>query len=93
MLRIAHSHRRLPIEDWHDLATHLEDVAARGEMNLRKLLLLKHDSKLGSARSADVLSTVRVDRTGDPSQSARSWSDYAVSIGEMPAGVEAIEIV
>lgn len=79
--------------------------AARGEMAARRLILFRHESRLGNAPAHKLFDRVSVKRVhggeeyepGDPRTHnlppARSWSDYAVQIdaGDMPAGVEIVE--
>jgi len=79
--------------------------AARGEMATRKLILFRHESKLGNARAQSLFDRVSVQRVhqgsvqpvGSPATdnwpSARKWEDYQVSVNHdgLPAGVEIIE--
>lgn len=81
--------------------------AARGEMATRKLILFRHESKLGNAQAQslfDCVQTWRVhegstqavgSRATDNWPPARQWTDYAVIIDRerLPAGVEVIERV
>jgi CRISPR-associated protein Csd2 len=60
--------------------------AARGLMSLRRLILFRHDSELGNAPAHALFDLVQVARK-DPSAPARSFADYAVSVGQPPAGV------
>ena len=62
--------------------------AARGLMTSRKLILFKHESKLGNAPARTLFDSVSVTRTGE-SRFARSYSDYDVAIDErgIPSGV------
>jgi CRISPR-associated protein Csd2 len=60
--------------------------AARGKMTLRELIIFKHDSNLGNAPSHKLFELVKVARR-DGVEAPRAYSDYAVSIGEAPAGV------
>jgi len=64
--------------------------AARGEMAPQKLIVFKHDSALGNAPAQKLFNLVKVEKNcGD--KPPRSFSDYDVSVGEAPAGVELIE--
>ncbi len=65
-------------------------AAARGEMNPRKLVVFKHDSDLGNARSGELFERVSVQKTNDI---PRQWADYSVTINKknVPAGIEIIE--
>lgn len=78
--------------------------AARGEMSVRKLIVFKHDSALGSAPAHALFERVRIDRMIDGerraidgrldnSAPARAFSDYAVCIDSdaLPSGVDIIE--
>jgi len=61
--------------------------AARGEMNPRKLVVFKHDSHLGNARSGELFERVTVSKNAEL---PRQWSDYSVVIDEndLPQGIE-----
>lgn len=63
--------------------------AARGEMNLRKLIVFRHDSALGNAPAHKLFDLVDIRRAGNPDIPARKWSDYVVSIDRdnLPSGV------
>lgn len=68
-------------------------AAARGEMNPRKLIIFKHNSHLGNARSGELFEKVIVNKKSDL---PRSWDDYYItSIEEIkksiPSGVEVFE--
>lgn len=73
--------------------------AARGEMTARRLVLFRHDSKLGNAPAHRLLERVTVKRIrpSDPSAQdlppARAWTDYEVGVDseDLPAGVEIVE--
>ena len=65
--------------------------AARGLMSSRKLLVFKHDNKFGNAPAHKLFDLIRVERAQDSSGPARSFTDYRVTIGQAPAGVEIIE--
>jgi len=67
--------------------------AARGEMATRKLIVFKHDSKLGNAPAHSLFDLVSVSAKTSP---ARAFSDYQVSVptwDKMPTGVTIIEMV
>lgn len=66
--------------------------AARGLMSSRKLFVFKHDSKLGNAPAHSLFETVKVNRLIPDAQEARSFSDYAIEVGDIPEGVELIEL-
>jgi len=63
-------------------------AAARGEMNPRKLVVFKHSSHLGNARSGELFEKVAIEaKTGLP----REFQDYEISIDKnVPDGVELI---
>jgi len=63
--------------------------AARGEMAAQKLIVFKHDSKLGNAPAHKLFDLVTVTRATDESIPARAFSDYNVTIdrNNMPQGV------
>ena len=68
--------------------------AARGEMAARKLIIFKHANAMGDAPAHVLFDSVKIERTeGEADTSARSFSDYRVSVNKnsIPAGVEVIE--
>lgn len=79
--------------------------AARGEMSARRLVLFKHESKLGNAPAHRLFDRVTVNRVFegeeyDPDSRtthnlppARKFADYAVHVNteELPSGVEVVE--
>lgn len=79
--------------------------AARGEMAARRLILFRHESRLGNAAAHKLFDRVTVKRVhggeeyepNDPRTHnlppARIWGDYAVHVdtGDLPAGVEIVE--
>lgn len=54
--------------------------AARGQMNARKLVVFKHDSKLGNAPAHKLFERVKVARATDEKKPARSFTDYIVTV-------------
>jgi CRISPR-associated protein Csd2 len=66
--------------------------AARGLMGAQKIIVFKHDSALGNAPANKLFDLVSVKRK-DGVEVARSFSDYEVTIGQPPAGVEIIEML
>jgi len=66
--------------------------AARGLMSSRKLLVFKHESKLGNAPAHRLFEAVKVNRLIPDAQEARSFSDYTIEVGDIPEGVELIEL-
>ena len=65
--------------------------AARGLMSSRKLLVFKHESKLGNAPAHRLFEAVKVNRLIPDAQEARSFGDYTIEVGDIPEGVELIE--
>ncbi len=62
-------------------------AAARGEMNPRKLIVFKHDSHLGNARSGELFEKVVIEKKVEL---PRSFNDYSISIPkqeDLPKGV------
>jgi CRISPR-associated protein Csd2 len=64
--------------------------AARGKMAVRKMVVFKHESELGNAPSHKLFDLIRVERA-DGDHPPRRFSDYAVNVGDAPAGVNLIE--
>jgi len=64
--------------------------AARGEMAAQQLIIFKHDSALGNAPARKLFDLVTVEKNGSELP-ARSFKDYAVTVGSAPYGVEIIE--
>jgi len=64
-------------------------AAARGEMNPRKLIIFKHQSHLGNARSGELFDKVTIKKK---ETLPRGFKDYEVVIDKnMPQGIELIE--
>jgi len=63
--------------------------AARGKMNARKLIVFKHDSKLGNAPAHKLFDLVKVERAADSDKPPRSFSDYTVTVDQanIPQGI------
>ena len=60
-------------------------------MNPRKLIVFKHDSHLGNARSGQLFDLVKINKKTDL---PRDWSDYIVepiNLESLPKGVTLIE--
>lgn len=66
-----------------------ERSAARGEMNVRKLIIFKHDSKLGNIPAHKLFNTIHVEKHNDY---PKSYEDYEIVIDEssIPDNVELI---
>lgn len=68
--------------------------AARGEMAPRKLIVFKHESELGNAPAQKLFDLVKVQKNESlASAPPRAFSDYTVTVGKPPAGVELIEML
>ena len=81
---------------WEALANAFEHdhSAARGEMNARALIVFKHDSKLGNARSSQLFDLVKIEKK-DGIDYPRSFEDYQLTIDKdnLPAGVSIEEMI
>jgi len=56
--------------------------AARGKMNARKLIVFKHDSRLGNAPAHKLFELVEVKRATDDAKPARQFADYAIKVNK-----------
>lgn len=67
--------------------------AARGMMASRKLIVFKHESKLGNAPAYRLFDTVTAKRVGEADEEPRSFSDYEIVVdtAAVPEGVEVKE--
>jgi conserved hypothetical protein len=72
----------------------LDRSAARGLMSARKLIVFRHDSKLGNAPANQLFDLVNITRK-DESKTPRSFEDYAIEIDKahLPNGVEIEEMI
>lgn len=61
--------------------------AARGMMSSRKLFVFKHDNKMGNAPAHQLFDLINIERSTASNGPARSFKDYTVSVGTVPAGV------
>ena len=68
--------------------------AARGEMNARALIVFKHNSKLGNARSAQLFNRINVFKKENV-EFPRSFEDYRITIDKdnLPTGVTVEELI
>lgn len=77
---------------WEALMNMFENdrSASRGLMTSRKLIVFKHESRLGNASAERLFDLVHVDRVIPDGQVARSYSDYQITLDEAtaPKGVE-----
>lgn len=76
---------------WESLTQMFEHdhSAARGKMSTRKLIVFKHDSKLGNAPAHALFDRVIVNPSKDGAVPARKYGDYTVDVdmNQFPAGV------
>jgi CRISPR-associated protein Csd2 len=70
----------------------LDRSASRGLMSVQKLIVFEHGNALGSAPAHKLFALVDVKRK-DRAKPARAFSDYEVSLGSPPAGIEAKHLV
>lgn len=63
--------------------------AARGQMAARKLIVFKHDSRMGSAPAHQLFDLVKVSRAADNVKPPRDFSDYSINFDAsmVPGGV------
>ena len=78
---------------WNALVNMFEHdrSAARGVMSSRKLFVFKHSDKFGNAPAHKLFDLIEVKRKDGSEEPARSFSDYDVTVGTTPDGVELIE--
>ena len=67
--------------------------AARGIMSSRKLFVFKHNDKLGNAPAHQLFDLIDIKRKEGSQGPARSFTDYEITLGDAPAGVELIEMI
>jgi CRISPR-associated protein Csd2 len=65
--------------------------AARGLMSLRRLLVFRHAGELGNAPAHLLFDLVSIHRKDD-SKPPRDFSDYVVTLGSVPQGVELVDM-
>lgn len=72
----------------------IDRSAARGLMSARKLIVFRHDSKLGNAPAHKLFDLVKVEKR-NPESAPRSFDDYNITIdkAQLPKGVEIIELL
>ncbi|MHB1348668.1 MAG: type I-C CRISPR-associated protein Cas7/Csd2 [Desulfobulbaceae bacterium] len=80
---------------WDALANMFEHdrSAARGVMSSRKLYVFKHKDKLGNAPAHKLFELIDIKRKDGSQGPARTFADYQVTVGSVPAGVELIEML
>lgn len=70
--------------------------AARGQMTTRRLIVFKHESRLGNAPAHQLFDLVRAERVNGGDAPARSFEDYRIVLPEpsqVPSGVEMMKLV
>lgn len=81
---------------WDALKTMFEHdrSAARGEMTARKLVVFRHESKIGNAPAHLLFERIRVERKS-PERPPRDFGDYQVGIcpTDLPAGIDIMEML
>lgn len=80
---------------WRGLENMFEDdrSSLRGQMVVRKIIIFKHNSKLGNAPASRLFDLVEV-RPKNAATVARNYKDYEVTIDReaVPKGIKIIEI-
>ena len=63
--------------------------AAHGHMATRRLIVFKHDSKMGKAHAHKLFDLIKVERVNNADGPARAFTDYVVKLDEanVPKGV------
>ncbi len=67
-----------------------ERSASRGVMSPRGLFIFKHASALGNARFETLYESISIEKKVEH---PRAFSEYNVSLGEVPAGVECVRLI
>ncbi len=79
---------------WQGLENMFEDdrSSLRGQMAVRKIIIFKHNSKLGNAQASRLFDLIEV-TPKDTASVARNFKDYKVTINKeaLPKGVKLIE--
>ncbi|MGV6996705.1 type I-C CRISPR-associated protein Cas7/Csd2 [Desulfovibrio sp. QI0430] len=82
---------------WESLLNAFEHdrAAARGEMNPRGLIVFKHDSHLGNARSGELFERVAISHAPNAANPPRAFSDYVISVEEkgLPNGITLMRLL
>jgi CRISPR-associated protein Csd2 len=66
----------------------LDRSAGRGLMSCQRLILFEHNSELGNAPAHKLFESVGIAKRVEV---PRSYTDYDVTVGEVPQGVTVIE--
>lgn len=64
--------------------------AAKGEINVRELIIFKHEKTDGNAHAYELFDSVHIEKCTD--EPARKYSDYKITVDTPPAGVELIRM-
>lgn len=65
--------------------------AARGLMSTRDLIVFEHATELGSAPAHKLFERVRIEKS-QMERPARDFSDYVVTVGDLPPNVTRVEM-
>lgn len=65
--------------------------AARGKMAVKELIVFRHDTELGNAPAYKLFEAVKVTKK-DGVEIPRAYSDYDISVGEIPSGVTCVRM-
>lgn len=65
--------------------------AARGKMAVKELIVFRHDTELGNAPAYKLFEAVKVTKK-DGVELPRAYSDYDISVGEIPSGVTCVRM-
>ena len=78
---------------WNALVNMFEHdrSAARGVMSSQKLFVFKHQNKLGNAPAHKLFDLIDIKRKEGSEGPARSFSDYSVTVGNAPDGIDILE--
>ncbi|MDF2672533.1 MAG: hypothetical protein K0R09_798 [Clostridiales bacterium] len=68
--------------------------AARGKMNVRELIVFKHESEFGNTQAYRLFDTITINRN-DETKPARKYSDYKISVDieKIPKEVQCIRMI
>ena len=72
---------------FHEMIAFFDNIAARGKMAVRELIVFKHDSELGNAPAYKLFEKVQV-KPVEGVEVPRKYGDYVVSVSDdLPEGV------
>ncbi|WP_299439096.1 type I-C CRISPR-associated protein Cas7/Csd2 [uncultured Rhodospira sp.] len=81
---------------WEALGTmfDFDRSAARGLMATRRLIVFRHDGRLGNAPAHKLFERITVEQN-DPKETPRAFTDFTVTLdrADLPAGIEVLELV